>query len=116
MAADLMLSGVSKSGSPAPSPMTSRPAAFNSRAFWVTAMVGDGLMRSRREARNGMAEFPNGYDWQTVADLKVKRQQPQPRGRATAMQSPHCRDTSDIAGARSEERRVGKECRSRWSP
>ena len=26
-----------------------------------------------------------------------------------------CRSV-DIAGARSEERRVGKECRSRWSP
>ena len=24
--------------------------------------------------------------------------------------------TSDVAGDRSEERRVGKECRSRWSP
>ena len=45
MAASLMLSGVSKSGSPAPSPMTSRPAAFSSRAFCVTAMVGDGWMR-----------------------------------------------------------------------
>ena len=45
IAASLMLSGVSKSGSPAPRPMTSRPAAFSSRAFWVTAMVGEGLMR-----------------------------------------------------------------------
>ena len=45
IAASLMLSGVSKSGSPAPSPMTSRPAAFSARALSVTAMVADGLMR-----------------------------------------------------------------------
>src|SRR5208282_4332839 len=51
-AATLMCSGVSKSGSPAPRPMTSRPAALSSRALLVTAMVGDGLMRSSREARN----------------------------------------------------------------
>ena len=43
-AAALMWSGVSKSGSPAPSPMTSRPAALSSAAFWVTAMVGEGLI------------------------------------------------------------------------
>src|SRR3954469_25934425 len=45
IAAFLMLSGVSKSGSPAPSPMTSRPAAFSARALSVTAMVAEGLMR-----------------------------------------------------------------------
>ena len=33
IAASLILSGVSKSGSPAPSPITSFPAAFNSLAF-----------------------------------------------------------------------------------
>ena len=45
IAASLMLSGVSKSGSPAPRPMTSRPAALSARALSVTAMVADGLMR-----------------------------------------------------------------------
>src|SRR5205814_6315059 len=45
IAACLTLSGVSKSGSPAPSPMTSRPACLSARALSVTAMVGDGLMR-----------------------------------------------------------------------
>ncbi len=44
IAACLILSGVSKSGSPAPRPITSLPAAFNSLAFWVTAIVGDGLI------------------------------------------------------------------------
>jgi hypothetical protein len=46
MAACLILSGVSKSGSPAPRPMTSKPAAFISRALFVMAMVGEGLTRS----------------------------------------------------------------------
>ena len=40
-----MLSGVSKSGSPAPKPITSLPAAFISLAFEVTAIVGEGFMR-----------------------------------------------------------------------
>src|ERR1700735_3804287 len=46
IAASLTLAGVSKSGSPAPSPMTLRPAAFNSRALSVTAIVADGFTRS----------------------------------------------------------------------
>jgi len=44
IAAFFIFSGVSKSGSPAPSPITSLPAAFNSLAFWLTANVGDGLI------------------------------------------------------------------------
>ena len=44
IAAALIFSGVSKSGSPAPKPITSLPAAFNSLAFWVTAIVGEGLI------------------------------------------------------------------------
>src|ERR1700755_581473 len=43
MAACLMLSGVSKSGSPAPSPITSRPACLSARALPVTAVVAGGL-------------------------------------------------------------------------
>jgi hypothetical protein len=46
IAASLTKSGVSKSGSPAPSPMMSRPAAVSSAARRVTASVGDGWMRS----------------------------------------------------------------------
>ena len=45
IAASLMLSGVSKSGSPAPNPITSFPAALNSLALEVTAIVGDGFIR-----------------------------------------------------------------------
>src|SRR5262245_27864936 len=54
IAAFLMLSGVSKSGSPTPRPITSRPAAFSARAWSVTAMVGDGLMRLSESARKAM--------------------------------------------------------------
>src|SRR5437868_3968269 len=53
IAASLMLAGVSKSGSPAPSPMTLRPAAFSARALSVTAMVADGLTRSSAAASRG---------------------------------------------------------------
>src|SRR5215831_4988739 len=54
MAARLMCSGVSKSGSPAPSPITSRPLALSARALSVTAMVADGLMRLRYSASRAM--------------------------------------------------------------
>src|SRR5256885_4894145 len=43
-----------------------------------------------------------------------------PAGMAEALPVPdlshRTRDASGLAGDRSEERRVGKECRSRWSP
>jgi hypothetical protein len=39
IAACLILSGVSKSGSPAPRPITSLPAAFNSLAFWLQQLL-----------------------------------------------------------------------------
>ena len=54
IAASLTKSGVSKSGSPAPRPMMSRPAAFSSAARLVTAIVGDGLMRWIAAERRGM--------------------------------------------------------------
>src|SRR5882724_8001098 len=54
IAAFLILSGVSKSGSPAPSPMTSRPAALSARALSVTAMVAEGLMRDSESLRRAM--------------------------------------------------------------
>src|SRR5512140_2353402 len=75
IAACLMLSGVSKSGSPAPSPMASRPAAFSARDLSVCAMVPDGLMRDseslnrairiskpqgKSQAKPQAAGFPNG--------------------------------------------------------
>src|ERR1700751_2209113 len=58
MAASLMFSGVSKSGSPAPSPITSRPAALSARALSVTAMVADGLMTCIDSARNDTTGSP----------------------------------------------------------
>src|SRR4030081_3181267 len=49
-----MLAGGSKSASPAPSPMTLRPAALSARALSVTAMVADGFTRSSAADRNGI--------------------------------------------------------------
>src|SRR3984957_10850295 len=57
IAALLMLSGVSKSGSPTESEITSRPLALRSRAFCVIAMVADGLTRERTSARKAMCEL-----------------------------------------------------------
>src|SRR4051794_27310381 len=54
MAACLMLSGVSKSGSPAPRPIPFLPACLSARALSVTAMVGDGLMRFKVSDRKAI--------------------------------------------------------------
>src|SRR6201987_6357072 len=51
IAASFTLAGVSKSGSPAPRPMTFRPAAFSARALSVTAMVADGFTRASEADR-----------------------------------------------------------------
>src|ERR1700704_5695824 len=61
-----MLAGVSKSGSPAPRPMTLRPAALSSRALSVTAMVADGFTRSSAADRNGII-----ISWQTLRTHQV---------------------------------------------
>ena len=45
MAASLMFCGVSKSGSPAASPITSRPSALSVIALFEMAMVADGWIR-----------------------------------------------------------------------
>ena len=45
MPASLMCSGVSKSGSPAPRSMMSRPSALSLATRPVTAIVGEGLTR-----------------------------------------------------------------------
>src|SRR5271169_53433 len=87
IAACLMLSGVSKSGSPTESEITSRPLALRSRAFCVIAMVADGLTRERTSARKAT-------DWRlSVAVKKIERRsyseanvarQPQAYGSARA--------------------------------
>src|ERR1700743_2904650 len=113
IAAALILSGVSKSGSPAPRPITSRPAAFSSRALLVTAMVGDGWMRPSDSARkplgNGMEAtlVKNGGRGITIAAHLGKTRVAQSRhavrdsrGIAAcylgvlAAISPYCRDVS----------------------
>src|SRR5881394_457608 len=54
IAASLMNCGVSKSGSPAPSPMMSLPSDLRRAALAVTASVGEGLMALRRSATSDM--------------------------------------------------------------
>ncbi len=53
--ASLMLSGVSKSGSPAPRLITSFPAALSSRALDETAMVGEGFTRASASDKKAMS-------------------------------------------------------------
>ncbi len=58
-AACLILSGVSKSGSPALSPMTSTPEARNSLALSEMAMVAEGLTRDRVSERKDEPDINN---------------------------------------------------------
>jgi hypothetical protein len=67
IAACLMLSGVSKSGSPAPSPITLRPAALSARALSVTAMVAEGWMRLSEAASTSDGEA--GLSWTAGIDM-----------------------------------------------
>src|SRR6478735_8897072 len=50
MAACTMASGVGKSGSPAPKPMTGSPAALRALALASTASVAEGVMAATRVA------------------------------------------------------------------
>src|SRR5689334_19351623 len=90
IAAALTLSGVSMSGSPAPRPMMSRPAAFSSRAFWLTAMVADGLMRDRAVARKAMAaELLEGpVRRRSLIEFFGRRKAPRSRERPAAPRLP----------------------------
>src|SRR5215467_12862670 len=83
-AASLMFGGVSKSGSPWLRLMMSRPAAFSSVASAVIAIVGDGLTRARRSARNGMMELHPKRDKQNTLPsygfpVNPRRLAPSPR-------------------------------------
>src|SRR2546425_11756395 len=67
--------------------------------LWVTDVVADRLaaVRQRYEVRTG-SDNGEAATWADVVILAVKPQ------------------AMDVVLDRSEERRVGKECRSRWSP
>src|SRR5438309_908320 len=60
IAASLMCWGVSKSGSPAPMAITSRPSALRRAALAETASVGEGLMAFRRLATRDMESPATG--------------------------------------------------------
>src|SRR4051812_16721783 len=55
-----MCSGVGKSGSPAPNPITSLPAAFMALAVASTASVADGAMLRIRAEMRDMLESLHG--------------------------------------------------------
>ena len=58
-AASTICSGVGKSGSPAPNPITGAPAYFSSFALFVTASVADGDMAPTRvDTRDRSDNFP----------------------------------------------------------
>src|SRR6185312_9597298 len=73
MAAFLTLSGVSKSGSPAPNPITSRPFAFRSRAFWLTAMVAEGFTRERASARKAILRLHWSWEKYRASHVRSRR-------------------------------------------
>src|SRR5277367_3984930 len=78
IAACLTLSGVSKSGSPTESEITSRPLALRSRAFCVTAMVAEGLTRERTSAMKAMRGVPGSRFRKKAAHHSFPGARPQP--------------------------------------
>src|SRR3954471_3776580 len=60
MAALTIASGVGKSGSPAPKPMTSRPAALSALALASTASVADSLIEPIRVEMRGWEDCGTG--------------------------------------------------------
>src|SRR5205807_3963343 len=89
MPASRILAGVSKSGSPWESAMTSRPAAFNSVARAVIAIVGEGFTRARRSARRAMAAA-SCLEWR------------KPNGAAGLCEDAVLRKGHSVAGKRSD--------------
>src|SRR6478752_2468040 len=71
MAASLMLSGVSKSGSPADRAMMSRPAAFRARASALIAMVAAGAMRRRAADSSDMVQGSPGRTWTRKSGFRI---------------------------------------------
>src|SRR4051812_30684473 len=66
-AASTMYAGVGKSGSPAPKPMTGRPAALRALALASTARVADSAIEPTRAETRGRAEVRvSGADVMTL--------------------------------------------------
>src|SRR4051812_10546989 len=97
LAAALMLSGVSKSGSPAASEITSRPLAFRSRAFWAIAMVAEGFTRDRALARKatGRLLFAAGLWKRTDPSARPPLRQPVAATGPVAKSWPGCVTASE---------------------
>src|SRR3546814_17941759 len=98
MWAALMKSGVSKSGSPAPRPIMSRPCRFNSSVLVVSASVAEGVMRSSAAEVCAMVIISECLICRRGAiDPAVPRLQPVVRGQGPAMR---CRCKSHGQGDR----------------
>src|SRR5579859_5344655 len=86
MPAAAILAGVSKSGSPAARPITLRPAAFSSWASVLIAMVGEGLIRERRLARNDIC-WVRLHEFHAGAPILPEGREPSPRHPGTRHQT-----------------------------
>src|SRR4051812_24244825 len=73
MAASTIGSGVGKSGSPAPKPITSRPAALSALALASTARVADSLIEPIRDEMRGRAGRAGMRLWSRTALARVYR-------------------------------------------
>src|SRR5271154_6483851 len=115
MAASLMLSGVSKSGSPAPSPITSRPAAFRSRAFCVTAIVGDGWIRPSDSERKPLGNGLDGVDM--IPALAIKGMDYQSAPAQARVKPPHSRISGlrELVAGADADYNPAADSRASWS-
>src|SRR6267378_1226248 len=78
----------------------------------TSGVVYERRAASQREDEPGWPNrtVPRDLSSRRSCDLQ-RRDWQGPRGRGKTL-----RETARVSGNRSEERRVGKECRSRWSP
>ena len=75
----------------------------------------DATFRSKTSYRE-VFEYLRRSAWKYLPLLRRGEGDPTPRGRKTAVANDYSLLSVNIRHIRSEERRVGKECRSRWSP
>ena len=82
------------------------------------AVIGSGLTPSDRVVTTGFANLADGSKVVVGRDDQTPSADLAPRKRRSSRdaQGPKDGERRGKKGERSEERRVGKECRSRWSP
>src|SRR2546426_11795164 len=110
-------------------PVASRVFAYGAVALYEGVAAGSPRLRSLAGQLNGLSELPRPeprerYEWAIVAAsaettlLKVLFKEGLPATQVAIAQLGDSQIAARRASGpvRSEERRVGKECRSRWSP